>query len=177
MTRMACLTGGVRFDDQFRRCTVYDTNRAFGLLALGLGVFSAYILYFRPDIYKEANALVWMFRVIFPFGFGLAGLAMLGRSVRTVFDATRGTFVHSRTSLFRSVTRKGRFGEVTQIVLDARYEMGAGRMESDQGRMQWRLTLSMDLGGKQVPLRVWTHHLGGNRPPNEPVVKAKEASP
>jgi len=168
------LSGGVRFDDRARRCTVYDNDYAFGSLFTGLGIFAAYILFFRPDIHKGVNALIWIFRVIFPFGFGLAGLAMLGHSVRTMFDATRGTFVHTRTSLFRGVTRKGDLGEVTRIVLDARQEAGAARIETNQDRMQWRLTLSMDLGGELVPLREWSHTIEGNRPQNEAVVKAQE---
>ena len=158
-----------------RRCTVYDNDYAFGVLFTGLGVFAAYILFFRPDIHKEVNALIWIFRVIFPFGFGLAGLAMLGRSVRTVFDATQGTFVHTRTSLFRWVTRKGdaRRGDADRAGRTAR---GWGRRgwRPSRDRMQWRLTLSMDLGGELVPLRKWSRTIEGNRPQNEAVVKAKE---
>lgn len=168
------LAGGIRFNDRARRCTVYENDYAFGCLFTGLGIFAAYILFFRPDIHKEVNALIWIFRVIFPLGFGLGGLAMLGHGVRTVFDATRGTFVHARTSLFRTVIRKGGLGEVKQIVLDARQEAGVARIEADQDRMRWRLTLSMDIGGKLVPLRKWSSKIEGNRPQDEAVVKARE---
>ena len=168
-----CLGGGIQFDERARRCTVCDNDRAFGALFAGFGIFAGYILFLRPDIYKEVNALIWIFRVIFPFGFGLAGLAMLGRGVRTVFDATQGTFVHARTSLFRTVTRKGGLGEVTRIVLDARHEVTSAPGDETRNRMRWRLTLSMDLGGELVPLREWSRTIEGNRPQNEAVVKAK----
>ena len=168
------LAGGISFGERARRCTIYENSRAFGALFTAFGAFAAYILFFRPDIHKEVNALIWIFRVVFPFGFGLAGLAMLGRSVRTAFDASRGTFVQTKTSLFVPRTRKGRIGEVKGIVLDARQEEAAARMESNRGRMRWRLTLSMDLGGNLVPLRRWSHTIDGNRPQNEGVVKAQE---
>jgi len=170
----AYLAGGIRFDDWTRRCIIDDNAYAFGTLFTGFGIFSVYILFFRPDIHKEVNALIWIFRVIFPFGFGLAGLALLGQSKHTVFDARRRIFIHVRRSLFKTVIRKGRLDEVTRIVLDARQETGMSRGDTGRDRMQWRLTLSMDLAGELIPLREWRRTIEGNRAQNEAVVKAQE---
>lgn len=152
---LVCLTGGIRFDAQARRCTVYDSNRALGGLFFGFGLFAVYILFFRPDIYKEVNVIIWIFRVVFPVGFGLGGLAMLVGGVRTVFDAAHGTFIYTKTSIFNTVTREGRLGEVTRIVLNARPEVGSAPGDSGQDRIWLRLALSMDLGGELVLLREW----------------------
>ncbi len=167
--------GGFRFDESALRCTIYDNNYAFGALFAVMGVFAAYILYFRPDIHKEVNALIWLFRVIFPFGFGLAGLFMLSRSARIVFNVMNGTFVHTRRTLFIPATRSGMIGDVTRIVLDARIEGPVERPgpESGRYRMVWHLTLSMNIGEELITLRKWDHTIEGTRPPNEAVDKAK----
>jgi hypothetical protein len=167
------LWGGFRFDDRARRCTVHDNDRAFGVLFLCGGLFAAYILFCRPDIYKEVNALIWLFRVIFPVGFALVGLYLLSRCVRTEFDAVKGTFVYKKMSLFKTVTREGRLGEVARIVLVARLEAGSQPEAAERLRWKWCLTLSMDLAGELVPLRSWERKIAGNRPANEVVVEAQ----
>lgn len=170
------LSGGIRFDNRALQCTVYDNNYAFGGLFISVGVFAAYILFFRPDIYKEVSAIIWIFRVIFPFGFGLAGLLMLGCGVRTVFDVKLGTFVYTKISLFTWITRKGLLREVTQIVLDASFEGPEERPGDESGRyyMFWRLKLSMEIGGELVSLREWKRKAEGNRPQNEALDEAKK---
>lgn len=167
--------GGILFDESALRCAIYDNNYAFGSLFVVMGVFAAYILYFRPDIHKEVNALIWLFRVIFPFGFGLAGLFMLGRSAHTVFNTMHGTFVHTRRTLFIPATRRGMIGDVTRIVLDAQIEGPVERPGGETGRYRhvWHLTLSMNLGEELITLRKWDHTIEGNRPPNEAVDRAK----
>ncbi len=168
------LNGGIWVDDHALRCTVYDNSYAFGGLALAFGVFAAYILYFRPDIYKEVNPVIWIFRVMFPFGFGLAGLAMLGRSVRTVFDVKHGTFVCKKSSFFISVTRRGCIRDMTQLVLNAQCRGPEDASGSEQGRyyVYWYFNLSMDIDGELVPLRKWRSRIE-NRPQDETLDRAK----
>jgi hypothetical protein len=169
------LSGGIWFDDHSQRCTVYDNSHLFGGLSLVVGAFAAYILFFRPDIYKEVNAIIWIFRVIFPFGFGLAGLAMLSCSGRAMFDAKMGTFFCKRTYLFRSVTQRGCLREMTQIVLNARHQGPEEHPGPEGGRyyMYWYLKLSMELGGERVLLRKWRCRIQGRRSQNVALVEAQ----
>ena len=165
--------GGIWLDDRTRQCTIYDNNHALGFLFTQLGLFAAYVLFLRPDIYKEVNALIWIFRVIFPFGFGLAGLAMLVNGIQTIFDVKRGTFMYATRSLFRLATlRNGGLCEVTRIVLDASCETSSTR-EAGQDRMLWCFTLSMDICGEKMTLREWRCAIAGTHPHDEAVVAAK----
>lgn len=167
------LNTGIRFNDSGGRCRVSESSRLFGALLLGFGLFAGYILFFRPDIHGEVTPLIWLFRVIFPFGFGLAGLAMLGSGIHTEFDRNRGEWRRVETVFFRSTARRGPLTGVRRILLEAREEEACSHGDSHLPYWRWKITVSMDLGDETLPLASWTRRIAGNRPRNEAVVRAQ----
>ena len=165
---------GIRFDEPMGRCRISDDSRLAGALCLGFGLFAGYVLFFRPDIHGEVTPLIWIFRVIFPFGFGLAGLAMLGHRVRTAFDKRRGEWRRTETAFFRSTVRSGPLDGVRRVLLDAREEEATSHGDSGRSYWRWKIMLSMDLGGEVLALTEWSWRIEGNRPKNEAIVEAKD---
>lgn len=165
---------GIRFDEPAGRCRVSDDHRLLGVISLCGGLVAGYILFFRPDIHGGVTPLIWIFRVIFPFVFGLAGLAMLGSRVRTDFDKRRGEWRRTETTFFRSTARSGPLEGVRCVLLNVREEETTSHGDSDKTRWQWKITLSMDLGGEVLPLTSWTRRIEGNRPKNDPIEEAQD---
>jgi hypothetical protein len=170
----ALFVSGLRFNEPVGQCRVSEDYRLPGIFSLVMGLFAGYILFFRPDIHGEVTPLIWIFRVLFPFGFGLAGLGMLGYRVITEFDSKRGEWCWTKTAFFRSTTRRGPLGEVRRLVLDAQEEESPGHGDSGSAYWRWKITLSMDIRGEVLPLTSWTKKIEGNRPRNAAVVEARD---
>ncbi|MFA6316997.1 MAG: hypothetical protein WC943_06225 [Elusimicrobiota bacterium] len=164
---------GIGFQPDGRRCVVTDEEWIGGAVFLGVGLFSSYILFFRPDIHGSVTPLIWLFRVIFPFGFGFAGLAMLGSWTRTEFDAGLGRFRRTGVRFFKPSVLEGHLSVVKRLVLKAWQETDS---DSDSGNQYqvWKFKLSMDLGIKTFLLSRWSWRPEGRQPQNDAVVEAKE---
>ena len=165
---------GVSFSEEAGVCRISESSIVPGALSFGFALFAGYILYFRPDIHGEVTPLIWLFRFIFPVGFGLAGLLMLGSGTRTEFRAADGTFTRFERKLFFVRRRDGKFTEVRSVTLEVLEESASGHGDSDSVHRRWRNELAMVTEEGRLRLGSWTWRIEAKRPVNEAAVEARD---
>ena len=177
MQKLVRVSGtSIAFDDTRGCAQVTESWRVPGLVCLAIAAFSAYLLFLRPDIAGETTPLIWIFRVIFPFGFGWLGLGMVSRNAVTRFDAARGSFDCVKSEWFSTTRREGSFREIRRVTLDALFDVRARRPDQHGTRTNWKLTLALDLADGPLELATWRRVIAPLRPQNEAVVQARDAS-
>ena len=165
-------SSGVQFDDSTGRCTVRAGHALPGAVSVAAGIAAGYLLFFRPDITGPVTPVILVLRTVFPFGFGLLGLAMLGSRTRIEFDRDSASFSQVDRVAFTVRRRRASFGEITAVQVDATYDV-VTKPDSGGRGWQWNLTLAAVVGGEPVTVAVWTWRIPPDGRPEEAVDDAR----